>query len=858
MLGFRPRSVLSWLSAIAIAATSVIYEPAASAQAPTVVHTAPASQTTLEVRIQEREVTRGLPGPYTEQPGDFILPNGLNRWLLRGGRWVGAVVGPTEDGFAPFDTIAGSELSAAVLDSPATYLLTSGPGPFAQQVAPVSVSRKTRPLDHARVERAQREFRREHTVFLTFPTAFVSGAGYELSFPGVFGMDAVSFTHAPTTLRSEAVRVMQSGYHPDDAPKRAFVSTWTGSGGLVYPPGMSFRVVDDATSATVFAGTATLRTPASMSEDSLGKNYNKADVLELDFSGLSTPGVYRVVLDGVGTSFPFEIGYGVWERALGVSLRGFLHQRNGIELGPPVTSFIRPRPLHPDDGVVIFNTATPFKVNESMPGEGQNTQEATFDRLVANIDMQTIVPDAWGGYMDAGDWDRHIDHLSATRLLLELYGMDPAYVGSIDLNIPESTNGLPDVLDEAMWNIDCYRRMQTHSGGVRGGIESEEHPVHGEVSWLEGKRIAAFEPGPYASYVYAGDAARLAYHLEQYDAALAAVYRQSALDAMAWAEIERNTPEWTPNPWWLRDARNRAALELYRLTGDTAWHSVFLATTEFWAPVEPLTFGVRDQQDAAFLYAQLDLSMVNATVRGNAIAGTLSMANSLEFWTGQTGFGWTKDSFAPQGFGRPASSASSMQLVRAHALSGSASYVEAIVSNAHFGLGANPLNMSFTIGLGVRQPEFPHHIDSQFSLQDTPEGISLYGPLDQEVFGLVFGQSFVDSEVSPPASAWPANEAYWDIFAHPSSGEYTIYQTIAPNAYAWGYLALTRAAACGADVDRDGVIGDGDVTTYLVQLSAARDAAKRIQIAGQPDYFDLAVFLAQTAEPCNTASGEGP
>ena len=47
---------------------------------------------------------------------------------------------------------------------------------------------------------------------------------------------------------------------------------------------------------------------------------------------------------------------------------------------------------------------------------------------------------------------------------------------SFELDAFNVANNLPDILDEALFNIDCYRRMQTAEGGIRGGIESLEHP----------------------------------------------------------------------------------------------------------------------------------------------------------------------------------------------------------------------------------------------------------------------------------------------------------------------------------------------------------------------------------------------
>jgi endoglucanase len=213
-------------------------------------------------------------------------------------------------------------------------------------------------------------------------------------------------------------------------------------------------------------------------------------------------------------------------------------------------------------------------------GNGLNQEDSNFGNLVAGKTDQ-VVPNAWGGYMDAGDWDRRIQHLVVSRYLLELVEMLPGQFGDGDLNIPESGNGLPDLVDEALFNLDCYRRMQRPEGGIRGGMESAEHPAHGDASWQESLDIMAYAPGVWSSYEYAGVAARAACVLRQPDSGQAAVYLQSALRAMEWAEAELPARAGRNDPHPGRDSRNLAAVELYRATGDERWHELFRETTVF-------------------------------------------------------------------------------------------------------------------------------------------------------------------------------------------------------------------------------------------------------------------------------------
>lgn len=58
----------------------------------------------------------------------------------------------------------------------------------------------------------------------------------------------------------------------------------------------------------------------------------------------------------------------------------------------------------------------------------------------------------------------------------------------------ESGNGIPDILNEACWNIDFYRRLQLPDGGIRGGIEQEEHPIFGQCGWQDNWKSYAYAP----------------------------------------------------------------------------------------------------------------------------------------------------------------------------------------------------------------------------------------------------------------------------------------------------------------------------------------------------------------------------
>jgi len=72
-----------------------------------------------------------------------------------------------------------------------------------------------------------------------------------------------------------------------------------------------------------------------------------------------------------------------------------------------------------------------------------------------------------GGWYDAGDYNKYIVNsaISVYTMLLA-YEMYPGYWNKRILNIPESVNNIPDVLDETLFNLHWMLTMQDADGGV--------------------------------------------------------------------------------------------------------------------------------------------------------------------------------------------------------------------------------------------------------------------------------------------------------------------------------------------------------------------------------------------------------
>ncbi|MGL5810824.1 MAG: glycoside hydrolase family 9 protein [Nocardioides sp.] len=768
----------------------------------------------LAIRIDEGSYVPGKQEPYRAEPGDELIsePTGATRIdpdesataLVRGGDRIGYLV---EDGktLFRFGRVDDRLADTTWMTKPESFTVTTGD----RELAIKGVHHLARPGRLARTDGWDFEAVREHTIYLRLDEALKVGERYQVVLPD----KTIEYTHQPATVRSESVQVNQIGFRPDDPSKRAFLSLWLGQSGsrgaYTFADGTTFRVVNADSGKAVYTGIAVLSQDADTPDNSApNRNSSGTDVYLLDFSELTAPGTYRVVVEGVGSSYDFAIARSAWAKAATISLRGFAHQRSGIALGPPWTSFERPADFT-EATPVYASTATLMDTGNGLcAAEPDGRCENNFDGLVDGVTTEKV-GGAVGGYHDAGDWDRRIQHLYATRLLIESQELLGDRTGFDHSDIPESGNGIPDILDEARYGLEIYRTMQTPEGGIRGGVESSEHPKYGEGSWQESLTVMAYAPDVWSSYIYAGVAARFSVAMRDVDEGTADLYAASAERAMKWAEREwlrletdRSLP---PLRMEVTDERVMAALEMYRLTGDNEFHDIYLAATRIRSPEQPLAQWTTveensgwDETDASFLYLRLDSATYPAIDEGRQrLLRQLYLTDARETMRMMDGNGYRvakANEYVGNGWGSHGAP-QAVTLVRAHLLTDEERYLKATLDASLYGAGANPMNLTMTTGVGANPVKNPHYADlSALGGVAPPSGITVYGPLDlaeSRAAGDDVHEIF-DGIAEPAWHVWPTTAAFFDSAWDYWMSEFTIMQTIGPNAYVWNYLAHRR------------------------------------------------------------------
>jgi endoglucanase len=150
------------------------------------------------------------------------------------------------------------------------------------------------------------------------------------------------------------------------------------------------------------------------------------------------------------------------------------------------------------------------------------------------------------------------------------------------------------------------------------------------------------------------------------------------------------------------------------------------------------------------------------------------------------------------------SAINNQELCRCHHLTNDQKYLEAAILSAQFACGANPMNLSFTSGLGINTIYRPLHQDSKVTGQKTPIGTTVNAQIDHQFYSRLSnnGQAGLQKQNEawakyqlavkqniPSGKQWPPHEAYYGFSSLPLINGYTIHHVFGPINYAFGYLA---------------------------------------------------------------------
>ncbi len=660
---------------------------------------------------------------------------------------------------------------------------------------PVAVHRKSK-VWHTT---ADWQYALEHTIYLKLPHSLTQGNSYSLKVDKKTESDLkkTSFSYDNFQNLSEAIHVNMIGYVPNGPVKSADLYLWMGDGGARDYSSFEGNMVwlhNQDNGEKMDAGEVIFWKSNESKTEARGRNLTGSDVWNIDFSEFKTPGRYRLVVDGVGCSQVFEIKEKLFFEPFQYSVRGYYYMRIGEDRMDMVPVPRRPTfiPGKDPEGFTIYLTDLhPFHP-AWKEHRGDTWDEPHFIPAEKSMFWKHRLPGnptnpyAVGGHSDALDWDRHLAHVSNIYDLLLPYIITGGKINDDNLQIAESGNGIPDILDEARNEVDLW--LSVREGEAYG---------HGLTNPTKEKTIM-FQAGATTMAAWA-NAANCAIMAEAFRISghpdLVKYYTGEAIRAFEFAgkqEKQQLDDRQDVGDGVMRgkDFRMMAAAYLYNLTGDTKWEDIMAGDSEIEdseSMVENRQQWIQTWATAAYLFTPQERHHSGLYENMKASLRKQAMENNVKHMELRPSRRTSNENYwqTPH----------NLQLViLAHSCSDNLAdrelYEKAMLLEVDWGLGRNPTNTVEMTGLGER------HIINCYTAgrnDGTPglhPGHTPYNNLD-DWGGTNNGSHpewFTERGYPEWEAGWPHQEAFFNSRYTWANGEFTPRQTMRGKMALYGYL----------------------------------------------------------------------
>lgn len=664
--------------------------------------------------------------------------------------------------------------------------------------------------------------------YVEMPTAMVDGKTYTIT---LMNGKAVTFTYDELTLVSRAIKVNQVGYLPD-AKKYAYVGGWLQERGpLELPENTSYSVVDANSGQPVFSGTVKLRnanprfavkgTEAASSRPLVsGEN-----IYEMDISSITNPGTYFVTVKGVGRSWPFTVDKNALSEAFYTAFRGMYHQRCGIAIGEPHSPWPRVRchyqPVFECSYIPIFF--------DPLLREGTWLD---FDMVGGTMNKNISTADATGGWHDAGDWDKRIQHYACIFDLLSLYELKPNNFTYGQLNIPEAGNNIPDVLSEAEYGLLVWKKSMRDDGGVAGRLETSTHPSIDDPAYPYAYSLRT----RWSSLMFATAAAQYAHLVRPFSdakynewlglAKSAYAFGTNAKNSLGTITIKPKTDRgkgteynvtWTEVEHFNKPFLIAAKIRLTIATNDKSYVSdLDKLLGEMDVPysfknqnirLKPGTWPFTNRDGSLFLYSGIFHPTITALLPAATVdfwkKWYVSLADPLVALNDKEYYRRSRQLFddTRMAWGTDVMTNDAKVLLYAYHLTNDPKYKQAALYNIDYMLGGNPTSMSWTTGIGYVYPIPIHHrVSTEDGIRDPVPGIAIYGPTESHLNNFSNMWSPKDPAGKPIPLLRPEQYVNGSVVlprlrnwvGHPvinvDMNEFTIWETNSSGFFVYGYL----------------------------------------------------------------------
>jgi endoglucanase len=697
--------------------------------------------------------------------------------------------------------------------------------------SPTACSRKKKLSGQAQMDWASSDYKYEYTyqhwIYLKLPSSLQQGMAYTLEIAAATNVDVTTqpFSFDVYNSRSEAVHVNLVGYAQDAPHKAADLYSWLGDGGARdYKSFVDNKVYlyDVATNLPTEVGKVAFW--KSSGSDVGGYNLTRSSVWTADFSSFSTPGTYRLVVDGVGCSQDFQIASWIYADPFKITIRGFYYMRlgqdNAANLSPPPRTPLYVPKKDPADTKVYLTTMQPFHAQWGSFSSG-DVWDRPDDWASFRKSGNPTNDNGFGGHADAADLDRHLGHISIVYDMLLPYILSKGAIADDNAGISESGNGIPDILDEARYEVDFWLRLRDgkeYSHGLTNPNSKNEFFQAGSTA------VSAWANAANAAML--ADAFRIAGNT-----ALADQYKAAAIEAYGVAggasdTMLDKTMDAGGATFRGRDLKMTAATYLYNVTGDQTYEAAVQSESVCTTATAEIANSKLNQLWATAGYLMTPQTVHFQSLWDNMKAAIISQAKSVETSRMDTRPS-RRSTNEDDGYFRTIQNVH--RTLVAHAVTTDATekalFRKALALEADWGLGRNPANLvemgtSTTPLEAKRGVKWMYTAGREDGVQGTTPGQTPYCNLDDWDTGMTMGSPsklYKDSFPADFKNTWPIGEGCFEtpwVWAH---SEFTPQQTMRGKTALYGYLyGLAQGpapAGTGGTSGNGGAIGSGGIVS---------------------------------------------
>lgn len=405
------------------------------------------------------------------------------------------------------------------------------------------------------------------------------------------------------------------------------------------------------------------------------------DIYKGDFSSFTKKGRFRIKADGKKSAM-FEISEKVYEPVLKSTLKAFYYLRCGSGLSEEYAGVYK-------------------------HGECHNSKAYLWGD-------ESVTADVSGGWHDAGDYGRYVTAgaCAVAHLLLayELFGC----LKNTDFDIPESGNGIPDILNECRVELEWIMKMQREDGGV---YHKATTALHAPFVMPEDDKAKMYL-FPVSSMAVADTSAVFALAsriYEPYDKAFSDMLKERALLSYKWLKenpdfIGFKNPEGCNTggygEWEDRSNRFWASAEMYVLTGEETYHDDLKALIN--EDFSPSGLGYIDIGGLGSLSYLMSDKNKNEAIAEKMTRAFLENAETLKEIADKCGYGVAMDERHYNWGSNMSVMKNAMTFIIADRLSGENKYRPYTQRLFDYIMGLNALGISYITGHGEYRCNYPH------------------------------------------------------------------------------------------------------------------------------------------------------